>query len=240
MSHSFRRAVAAGSLILGGVALTALPASAHGHPHESVMASSHPSRVLADGKSTTNIHVRILHQLSAPGAITLATADFPSGSGACGTLGATSGTASHHGRFSTTYTASSVVGFCTVTVTADSATTSFVIDQIDPTQAAADNHYTLTLATSAHSIKADGTSTSTITATVTNGATPVSGDPVNFVTRAVHAGSCGAIVTSGPSTDVNGVVTFTYTSSTHRGICLIRVREAATSASNLTPILQHL
>lgn len=241
LSHTVRRAGAVTALAVAVASGPALAGASFAAPHKSLSAtiSAHPQAILADGKSTTRISVKLFHGHAArKAALTLATADTPSGGGSCGTLKATSGTTGRNGMFRTTYTSSSVVGFCTITATSGSATASVTIDQLDPTLAAASTRYTLTAAAKPAHVKADGTSTSTVTITVLNGSTPVAGDAVVVGERALQPKACGAIVLGAATTDASGRVTATYTSSTSRGNCFLRAQEAATGANDVLVIHQ--
>lgn len=222
-------AICATSLAGGAVALAATPPRHMAR----VQVRAHRATLLANGTATSKVSVRVgpgrwaRHQ-----AVSLAT------SGTCGALAATSGTTGRNGRFSTTYTASSTVGFCVVTATSGASSASVTITQIDPTLAAAGTHYSTTASASPSSVRADGTSTSTVTFTVRNGATPVASDPVAVVERALRAGACGGVTLGSTSTDGNGQDAITYTSSTSRGNCLLWVIEAATGSRSVVVIHQ--
>jgi adhesin/invasin len=236
LSHTVRRAGTVSALavaIASGPILASASFAAPHHPSLSATISAHPTAILADGKSTTTISVKLFHGHAArKAAVTLATADVPSGGGSCGTLTATSGATGHNGMFRTTYTSSSVVGFCTVTVTSGTATASVTIDQKDPTLAAALTVYSIAASAKPTHLKANGTSTSTITVTVTNGTSAVPGDAIWIGERALRPGACGTVARGAATTDSNGQVTATYTSSTKAGNCLLRAREASTAAAS--------
>lgn len=225
----------AGITVVGAASLIAslglATGSAFAAPHHAVSTtvSAHPANVPADGKSTSKITVKVHGAKSdAATAVTLAAVATPTG--ACGTLTASTGTTGKNKMFSTTYTASSVIGFCSITATGGAATGSVTITQIDPVLALALTHYTVTVATKPTKVAANGTSTATLTATVMNGTTAVSGDAVSVTERALKPGACGTFVLSAGTTDANGQVSITYTSSTKSGNCKINVEEAATAS----------
>ena len=232
-------------LTLGALAIAAapvvlaVPAGAAGHtPRLAVKVAVHPRVLLADGKATARVLVFLRHggRADAKASVTLTSADTPSGGGSCGTLTATSGTTRRDGVFSTTYTASSVVGFCTITATSGTATGSVTLDQRDPTLATAGTRYRIRGTANPTRIAPNGTSTSTITFTVTNGATAVANDAIWVSSASLGHRACGTVSLSSPTTGSNGQVTATYTSSTSRGICLLRATEAATARSS-NPVL---
>ncbi len=227
------RALLAFGAALTAVTFAASPAFAAGHHHraEKILVAAHPSRVLANGTATSTIAVKLQHAPAGTNSVSLAAA------GTCGSLAASTGNANRAGRFSTTYTSSSTVGFCTVTATSGSLSASVTIDQIDPSLAASDTHFTVSASANPSVLKADGTSTSQITFTALNGSSPVSGDPVMAVARSLQKGACGGL-SAGGATDGNGQFVFTYTASTARGNCFVRVTEAATGQSAVVVLHQ--
>jgi hypothetical protein len=230
-------AIAAAPIAFGSPA-GASPAK-HTHPLAVSIGARH-RWVLANGTSTSLIAVRLSHGFrGASGSVTLTSADTPSGGGSCGTLAASSGTTKHNGIFATKYTSSSVVGFCTITATSGTASASVTIDQINPTLYAAKTHYRVHASASVNHIAANGTSTSTITFTVTDGVTPVAGDALLASAAALPHRACGSLALGAATTDASGQITATYTSSTSRGICLLWATEAATGhTSNPVAIRQ--
>jgi hypothetical protein len=206
-----------------------------------IAVNAHAHWVLANGTATSKINVHLFGGRGARhAAVTLTTADTPSGGGSCGTLTATTGETGRNGFFSTSYTASSTVGFCTITATSGTTSASTTIDQIDPTLAGSNTHYTVTAAASTRKLVANGTSTSTVTIVVTNGTSPVTGDAILVTVRSWRNGICGNVVLGAPTTDGTGTVTATYTSSTFNGVCVLRAWEAATgSHSKAIAILQR-
>ena len=225
----------AGITVVGAASLMAslglATGSAFAAPKHAVSTtvSAHPANVPADGKSTSKITVKMHGAKSgAATAVTLTAVATPAG--ACGTLAASTGTTGKNKMFSTTYTASSVIGFCNVSATGGGATGSVTIAQIDPVLAAASTHYTVTFTTKPTKVAANGTSTATLTATVMNGITAVSGDEVSVTEKALKPGACGTFALSAGTTDANGQVSITYTSSTKAGNCKVIVEEAATAS----------
>jgi adhesin/invasin len=82
--------------------------------------------------------------------------------------------------------------------------------------------------TLAGSVPADGSTTATVTITVSDSTgVAVSGDPVMLSTSGSPSAACGGLSGTGfGSTDANGVVTVTYTASTTAGTCTITAQEA--------------
>ncbi len=85
------------------------------------------------------------------------------------------------------------------------------------------------------SIAANGTSTSTVTATVRKGGAVVSGDQVSFT---VSPSTCGALNPLTAVTNTSGVATTTYTSSTTQGTCTVTAAEANSGMTGATSIVQ--
>jgi adhesin/invasin len=130
---------------------------------------------------------------------------------------------------STTYTASTTAGSCTITATeaiSGSPGTAVITQTAVPNNIAA--------AANPAAIRADGTSTSTVTATVTMGVggAAVSGDTVNF-TATGAAGVCTNASLSALTgmTNASGQVSVTYTASTTIGFCTVKATETATGSS---------
>jgi len=154
----------------------------------------------------------------------------PTGSatGACGTLSPTTASTSSSGVATTTYTAPAYAPGntspeCTVTATdADYGQTgTATIDQIAPSNSVA------VTATPA-SLAANGTATSTLSATVT----PVSAgsadnDTVSFAGVGTPSSACGTIGTPSGTTGAAGTtpVTATYTASSTAGFCTVTATE---------------
>jgi hypothetical protein len=87
------------------------------------------------------------------------------------------------------------------------------------------------------SVPANGTSTSALTVTVTNGSGVAFDDPVSLTTTPNVIGACG-VATAAGSTDASGQVTSTYTASTTAGTCTITATEANGGVSGSTVITQ--
>jgi hypothetical protein len=127
------------------------------------------------------------------------------------------------------YGPSGTAGFCTVTATeaTTGSTATAVIDQYITTSGS----YTVAVAADPTSILANGTSTSTITATVTNAlGNPVSGDQVIFSDNGANA--CGTLPSGAVTTGTAGTATVTYTSNTTAGTCAITAQEAEAASSS--------
>jgi hypothetical protein len=87
------------------------------------------------------------------------------------------------------------------------------------------------------SVPADGATTSTITATVTNGSGVAFDDAVTLTTTPSVTGSCGTTTAPG-STNAAGQVTSTYTASTTPGTCTITATEANNQTTGSVVITQ--
>jgi adhesin/invasin len=88
------------------------------------------------------------------------------------------------------------------------------------------------------SIRADGISTSTITATVVNSAGgAMAGVPVMFTLHGTP-GACGTAFPSLGVTNASGIVALTYTASTSTGFCTISATQAASGGSGSVTITQ--
>jgi hypothetical protein len=83
-------------------------------------------------------------------------------------------------------------------------------------------------------LPASGTSTSTITATVTSAGAPVAGDTVNFSLF----GTCGTLTLASGTTNAAGVVSATYVSSPTVGFCAMTATEVAKGARASVTIIQ--
>ncbi|MGH9120423.1 MAG: hypothetical protein ACRDYC_00520, partial [Acidimicrobiales bacterium] len=136
--------------------------------------------------------------------VTLAAVNPASTPGSCGTLNPTSGTTGASGTITTTYTSSTTTGFCTLTATEGGQHAiggATVVQTIGPPPTTK-NVVAVTAVPNA--IAANGTSTSTINATVTGpGGVLVGGDQVAFIIVAGTAASCGS-VGANPVSTTNG------------------------------------
>jgi adhesin/invasin len=160
---------------------------------------------------------------------------------ACGTINPTSGsTGATNTPVTALYQASLTPGFCTVTAT-ESATGATSTSLIDQTANPAPITYSVAVSAAPSSIPADGTSTSTISATVTTTnpvpGTPVAGDTVMFTVAGAHAGTINTVFAT---TNASGVATTTYKSSTTPGTpaATITAKEAAAGQSGTTTVNQ--
>jgi adhesin/invasin len=153
--------------------------------------------------------------------VSFATSGTPTA--ACGALSASSATTNGAGVATVTYTSTATGGTCKVTATeADAGLTG------NATITQSTNN---TVVVTSSNVAADGTSTTSVTTTVTGptGA-DVSGDAITLTPTASPAGACGSFTTSG-NTNALGVLTETYVSSKTVGFCSITATEADTSQS---------
>src|SRR5207245_203163 len=162
--------------------------------------------------------------------------------GACGTVTPTTVISDASGNAATTYTSSTTAGTCTIDATdAISGGTTGVGTHTVITQTAVPNN--IAVSANPSSIRADGTSTSTITATVTTGVggTPVSGDVVNFSAVGNPAGTCSNTNLSAltATTNAAGQATVTLTAATTVGFCTVTAIETGTSQTNNTVVTEH-
>jgi adhesin/invasin len=178
---------------------------------------ANPTHAPADGTSTSTVTANF-KQFGGASAINDPVL-FTAGSG-CGTFNPAQINTDGSGNAVSTYTTSITAGSCTLTATEAqsgfAATVAFVQDPVP-------NKIAVTASPSA--IPADGASTSTVTATVTNGRTgaAVSAEAVTFTS----SGTCGTPGTSGPTnTNSSGQASYTYTSSTTTGFCTITAKDA--------------
>ena len=186
-----------------------------------------PMTLRGDGSSTATISATVTNPAGT--AVLGDPVDFTAGGTACGTLAPASATTGNLGQAFTTYTASTAAGTCTIIATdidlreAGSTT----ITQTTPGVA---------VVASPASLGANGSSTATITATVTNpiGA-PVLGDPVYFTTS---GSACGTFSSASATTNSLGQALTTYTASTAAGTCTITAAEIDLRQSGSTTITQ--
>jgi hypothetical protein len=193
-----------------------------------VTASVNP--VPADGATTSNIQSHVSNTVTGNVGSDVVTYTMSANpAGACGTLSASTATTAAGTGLTpiVTYTASLVVGFCTVTATeagtGQSATV--VITQ----KGTATNAVTVAVAPA--SVPADGTTTSTVTATVTG--TGHGADLVAFTLTPSVAGACGTLSAASATTNAGGTAAVTYTASTTAGSCVVNVSEANGGTNNL-------
>jgi adhesin/invasin len=195
------------------------------------------STLPADGTTSTPVTVTVKSPTGTAvqgDGVTITTSAFPTG--ACGTVVTPSGTTNSSGQVTTAYVTSSTVGFCTLKATESGTgqSGSATITQEQKT-APANSPYTVKVSASPTSIAADGKTTSTVTATVTDTTSaPVNGDSVMFVATPDVTGGCGTLSTTTGTTGVTGTVTATYTASTVTGApaCTISATEAVTGQTS--------
>jgi hypothetical protein len=161
-----------------------------------------------------------------------------SGGAACGSVSPTSGTTDSTGSVATTYTASTTVGFCTLTATDTSSTPSQFASggtgtaSITQTAGVAGNTTVVTAGT--NPVPADNVSTSTLTIQVAG--TANFNDPVMLTTGS--GASCGTVSPATGSTDGTGKFTATYTASAVGGTCVVTATEANGGSSGSVTITQ--
>jgi hypothetical protein len=194
------------------------------------------SNVPADGATTRTVTAQVNGANPPKAAVATDVVTFTlSGNpaGACGSLSSSTATTSAAGAASVTYTSSSTIGFCTVTATeaATGGKGSGVLDQT--TNPAQTNFVAETTNPSPANIKANGTDTVSVTATVTTGAVAggaaVPGDLVSFSVAPSLAGpaaTCGTVSPTFGTTNASGAVTTTYTASISAGNCDVVATEA--------------
>lgn len=185
----------------------------------SVTVSANPGTLAADGMSTSALTVTVTSSTGAP--VANDPVALTESGAACGGVAPASGTTNASGQFSSTYTASTVAGSCTITATeADQGHTGSTTITQSPFN-------TVTLNPGSVSLPASGLASQTFTATVTsNGATPVSGDTVTFTTSGYPAAACGTLSNSSATTNASGEATVTYTTSTTSGFCDLTAKES--------------
>ncbi len=194
--------------------------------------TSASASVPADGTTTDALtaHVSTGGGPVVGDAVTFTASATPAG--ACGLLSPTTVNTDSSGNAVATYTSSTTPGFCAVTATESGSgnTSSTSINQTASSTVA-----TVAVAATPPSITADGTSTSSITATVTGAASaPIVGDQVMF---SVSSGG-GTFVNAFATTNASGVATVTYTSSTSVGSFTITAQEANGANSGQGTITQ--
>ncbi len=192
----------------------------------------------ADGTTTSTITANVVTGSGAAvssDAVTFTKSDFPAG--ACGGLSATSANTDLSGNAKVTYTTTSISGFCSITATEANTSGNDTKDLVQKINAAIPGYTVAFTSPAAVTIKADGTSTTTLTVNVKNTATPpanVAGDPVRLIKTKSAVGTCGTFSSKFGTTDANGNVSITYTSSTTAGKCTITAQDANTASFNTT------
>jgi adhesin/invasin len=190
-----------------------------------------PATVPADGTTTSTITVQVGGPSNFNDPISLSTSGA---TGVCGTLSATTGTTDGTGKLTgITYTPTTVGGICTINaIEANSGGTfSGTVTQTPQTN-------TVALTAVPNPVVGNGTSTSTLTATVTRqfGGAAVAGDSVAF---SMSGAACTGATLGTPSgspagtTDANGVVTIKYTTSIATGFCTVTATDTVKAADVL-------
>jgi hypothetical protein len=196
-----------------------------------------PSTIPADGTTDSAITAAVTGAGGSP--IDNDPVMFQFSGASCSSLttlyGATTGAG---GPAAASYTASTTAGVCTVTATEafGGASNSTSITQ-GPVI------YSVAVTATPPTITANGLSTSTITATVTNTfGDPAPGDTVTFTIPNTYPGPHGAfnggVATLTAITNAQGVATVTYTSSTTAGFSIVKATESATGGSGTASIDQ--
>jgi hypothetical protein len=191
-------------------------------------------QIFANGKDTVSLKETVTGPSQASDVSTF-TFTFNSPSGSCGTIAPQTGTTNVNGVLNATYTASTTVGECDVTVTESNSgnTAAFFIGQ-DQVPA------TVTLTANPSTLAAVNTNTSTLTVTATSGidGSPLNGDTITFSTAPNPAGACGAI-SGGPfKTNASGQATATYTATAVPGFCHITANDTTSLGSATARITQ--
>jgi adhesin/invasin len=189
--------------------------------------AANPSSVPADGVSTSTINVTVRDSNGLPvqdDPINLIT------TGTCGQSSVQVGMTDAMGSFDTTYTASNVVGSCTVTVTEalSGLTTNTTINQTAPTPV-------LSLTLTPASVPASASSTSTVGISVNSVNGPIAGDAILLTTSGA---SCGSLSTTSTSTNQWGEATVLYTATTSVGVCVISAIENSANQGSSANLIQ--
>ncbi len=195
-------------------------------PAASVAVTAIPSSIIADGRSTSTATATVVDAQGHPvsGDTVLFTSSF---SGSSGGSGPTIGPVTNHGdgTYTATITSSTTPGLATITATDTTASVSSSATLTQTVVPVTTNPATrLTVGTIPTSIVADGRSTSTVTATVTDArGQPVNGDAVVF--RSSDPGErIGPVANLG-----GGTYTATITSSTTLGSATITATDTSVS-----------
>lgn len=227
------------SVLLGGVTLasmtalaTVTPAYASSKHHAirpSVSITAQPAKVNADGLSKSQITVKVLLGKKPDAYASVKISASEDAKGSCGRLAHLQGRTDRKGIFQESYRSSLGVGFCTISAAVGKGKGSISIDQKNPF---AKVKYLITLAAKSTSLSADGSATTTLTATVTNHGTAVSADPVLISSASLKAGSCGVVALGSSSTNSSGQLTAVYTTSDVKGSCQLSATEAISGSSS--------
>jgi adhesin/invasin len=211
----------------------------------SIVLTAVPINLFASGSTTSLITATVDNQSGA--AQSGVTVNFTEAGGgapgpACGTPATISGTTNALGQVTYTYTSSTTSGFCAITGTETHTGQigTVTLDQTNPASIGID-HIGVTAV--APTIVGDGSSHSTITATVTDAASaPIANDMVEFTL----GGGCGTLSGGAPyfeATNSSGQAILTYTSAdtapaTTNVICTVTAQEAYTAQANSATVTQ--
>jgi hypothetical protein len=182
-----------------------------------------PEVLTANGTSQSQLGVAVSDSGVGVSGATVTLAGTPSVAGACGTF-PSNVTTGAGGGVTTTYTASDVVGTCTILATgpAGSGTASVLISQTAPA-----NVYASAIQATPNTLPAVSTSTSAIEFGVSENGAPLDEDTVTFTKVPSVAGACGTLASPTETTASNGITpSDTYTASGVVGTCTITGTEA--------------
>jgi hypothetical protein len=195
-------------------------------PVKNLVAVTPPSANVRANGATQGFSAKVTRQVGGGNVAGDTVAFTLSGGAACGSVSPTSGTTDTTGNVATTYTASTTVGFCTLTATDTSSTpTQFAsggTGTASITQTAGVVGNTTAVTAGTNPVPADNVSTSTLTIQVTG--TANFNDPVMLTTGSNAA--CGTVSPTTVATDGTGKFTATYTASAVGGTCVVTATEA--------------
>lgn len=222
-----------GSTALLGVTVLTVATPAYASTKHAVVPSvsvtAQPAKVIANGLSRSRIEVKVKLGKRADGYATVKLSETRDAKGSCGRLDHFWGRTNRDGILWLSYHSSAGVGFCTIGATVGKGYGSASIDQTSPF---AKVPYLITLAATSTQVSANGSATTTLTATVTNGGAAVSGDPVLVTSVASKSGSCGLVALGSSSTNSSGQLTAVYTASSVQGSCKLVATEAFSGSSS--------
>ncbi|MHB1773241.1 MAG: beta strand repeat-containing protein, partial [Acidimicrobiales bacterium] len=196
-----------------------------------VTVTTSPSSVISSTSATSTITAQDDSNGTAVGGDQVQFVVSPS---TCGTVSPVTAVTNSAGQATTTYTASTSTGACTVTATDAfyALSGSAVVTQTGPPN-------TVTVASSPAAVAGNGVGVVSVSATVTSPTgLAVIGDTITFAPSASPAGSCGTISPTTATTNSSGSVAVNYLSSTTSGFCTVTATESATSGSGSAMITQ--
>lgn len=198
---------------------------------DTITVTPSPSSLPADGSATSSVTIVDTSPSGAPVASqALTVSGVPSTTGVCGGL-PTSVTTNSSGVASFTYTSTSTVGTCVISVS-ESGTAMPAVGTAVITQTAAPDVLNI-IGNSGNSVVANGTSSTVLTVSdSTFAGIPVASATVSLSTTANPSGACGSIPST--VTITNGSGTVTYTSSTTPGICEIQATATGATAGQFS------